>query len=188
MYMMLAQLALQGYNMYSQYKATKEAKANHDRKMRINKQLAAEQLAVTYNSIMAKNIEIQAEFKRKEFQLAAAARKAEGSAKVQAAVTGAAGKRVELSRNMEILGGKERAMSLLEIDAKRAADALIARADAEERATVNRLISSAPDAPVDYTQLDAIQTAANSLDIVNNYIDRQAQLKDDTVGAQLATD
>lgn len=177
MYVELAQTGARLYNLWQQNKDAKAAQKAHRRRLLQTRALAAEQLAITYNSIMSKSLETAQVARRQAFEIAVRTRQAEGAAVVQQAAGGVAGKRADLARNMAIRGGSERVMTTLEIDHKRAQDALIDRADMEERATVNRLISNTPDAPADFS-------AANVLNFISGAISDWSDYKRAETGEQ----
>lgn len=178
---LVANLAATGYGLWQKNQANKDAADAYRRRNQIAKALAAEQLAITYNSILRKSMETAAMFKRKELELKVKTRQAEGAAITQAAHAGATGKRVNLARNMAIRGGSERMMTDLEVDSKRAQDALIERADMEERATVNRLISGTPDIPINTNAIDVGNALFDSIDAIGEYQAQKTQLDNDIV-------
>lgn len=169
---LLASLASTGYGMYTQLKAQQANLDAMEAKMRVQKAAAAESLAVTYNSILAKSLETSAQFNRKVFELNVQTRQAEGDAVQKAASTGAYGRRVQLSRDMAIRGGSERMMTNLELDLRREQDALIERADMEERSMINRLVTGTPDIPADMTDATLINGIASTVNSFSAYKDR----------------
>lgn len=169
MWGLLAGIAAKGYNLWQQKKAQDASMDDYNRQVRVNKALAAEQLAITYNSILAKSLEVTAAARRQEFQIRQQARQAEGSIAVQAANTGAGGRRAELARKMAVVQGTESAMTSLELDTRRSQDDLIRRADMEERATINRLISDMPDIPRDSSSSNTLEFVGGVLDSFDTY-------------------
>jgi hypothetical protein len=128
-----------------------------------------------------KSLETGALTRRKVFELMVAERQQEGAAIAQAAAAGVTGRRAELARQMAINGGTERLMTDLELDSKREQDALIMRADAEERAMINRLISNTPDAPADFTSANVADFTAGALDDILGIKKRKDDLDTKTV-------
>jgi hypothetical protein len=170
-----------GIGMYQEYQAARDQRKAYERQLKVNKQLAAESLAKTYNSINAMSVEAKAKADRASLEIAVRGRQVEGQLVAQAAATGAAGKRVDLSRAVAVKGGTERAMTALEIDAKRQQDALIAQADAAERQMVHRLISNTPDLPAPW------DPASSLLENAAGYLQDYGQWKqqqDTETGAQ----
>lgn len=176
MYQLLAQMGVEAYNTWNASQASKEAMRQHRKELKINRFLAMEQLAFTQHSILAKNLEVHTMRKRKLEELQIQKRQQEGALIAQAAVHGVAGKRATLARDMAVAGGTERAMTRVELDAKRETDALIMRSNMEEKATVNRLISSMPDAPVEFGFQNILNSFANVAGYVGGAMDRKAAL------------
>lgn len=178
MWGLLANIAAKGLNLWEAKKGQDAAVEDYHRKIQVNKALAAEQLAITYNSILGRSMEVGALARRKEFEIRQQVRGAEGQLKVQAASTGAQGKRVQLAQKQATVGEGERALASLAMDTKRETDNLIARAEVEERQTVNRLISSMPDVPEDTWSADILGTATGMLGDYTNYKKQQADKED----------
>lgn len=181
MWGLLANVAGQAYNLWQQKKAGDAAVEDYNRQVQVNKALAAEQLAITYNSILAKSLEVGAAARRKEFQIRSETRQASGQAAVQAAQMGVRGKRAELSRKQQVEGVADRTMAELQLDTTRAQDDLIRRADMEERATINRLISGMPDVPVDHTGSNTLDFVGGVLDSYSTYKQNKQEINDAVV-------
>jgi len=147
MWGLLANLAGEAFNLWSKKEAIDEANDDYDRKVRVTKALAAEQLAITYNSISTAIMRTNAAAYRKEQALVSAERQAEGSLAVKAAQLGVSGKRAELARAQATAIPTERELIATELDRQAETDDLIKRGEMEERATVNRLISNMPNVP-----------------------------------------
>jgi hypothetical protein len=169
--------------MYQEYQEAKNQRKAWERQLKVNKQLAAESLAMTYNSINAMSVEANQRAKREALEIAVRGRQAEGQLVAQAAATGAAGKRVDLARNLAVKGGTEKAMTMLEIDAKRQQDALIAQADAAERQMVNRLISNTPDLPAPWDPASSL--LENAAGYLKDYSTWKARKDKEEAGVQL---
>lgn len=163
------QLGLSLYSQYSQHEAAVKA---HDRRLKVATALAAEALSLTYNSILKQSYEAGLSARRKELQIRQQARQLMGQAVAQAAKTGAMGKRVSLSRDQAIRGGADRALQQLARDSEMSQIALMDRADMEERATLNRLISNTPSLP---SSFDPIVTGLGAAVAgYENYLDDKA--------------
>lgn len=134
MFGLIANIGMKAYGLYQNKKAMEQQHEDYQRQLKVNKALAAEQLAITYNSIQLAALENGQQARRQEFKILAQARQAEGQLEVQAAQAGVAGRRAVLARKMAVAGGAERMMTELQIDTKQANDQLIARAEMEERA------------------------------------------------------
>lgn len=173
MFGLIANLAGQALNLWSKKEAMEEANENYDRQIRVSKALAAEQLAITYNSISTAIMQATAAAYREEFKIKAAERGAEGQLAVQAAQLGVRGKRAELAREQATAIPTERSLTENELGRRQAVDDLIARADMEERATVNRLISNMPNVPNQ-------DISADVLDFVDGSVGAYDQFKADT--------
>lgn len=145
--------------LYGRYKQQQAAVDAHNRRLAVATVLAAEALSLTYSSILNQSFEVGRAMRRKEVEIRGAVRAAEGKAIVEAARIGATGKRVQLARDQAILGGADRAMQELAADAKTSQDALIDRANMEERSTINRLASMAPNLPSNF---DPVVTAVEA--------------------------
>lgn len=180
MYIALAQLAAQGNSLYQQKRNSDAMQAERERQIRVNTALAAEALAITYNSILRKSMEAGMEAKRQAFDIQVKTRQAEGAALVSAATSGVAGRRADLVRDMAIRGGSERAMTRLEQDSKNAQDALIEQADLEERSIVNRLISTTPDTIAGVGASDVLNTVTSAVNTFGEYRQRNPK----TAGVQ----
>lgn len=179
---LIARGVAQGYGMYQEYQAAKERRKAWERSLKINKQLAAESLAITYNSLNAMSAAARQDAARKSLEISIKSRQVEGALVAQAAATGAAGKRVDLARNVAVKGGSERARTYLEIDAKREQDAIIAQADAAERQVVHRLISNTPDIPAPWDPVSSgVENIGSYLDFYNRW---QKQQEEETTGVQ----
>lgn len=142
-----------GLNMYAQYRQSKAALKQYNRNLAITKRLAAEALAMTYNSILQKSMVEGMKSRRAEFELKRETLAAMGAATAQAASAGVTGRRADLAREQAILGRSNQEMAKLATDSKLVQDALIDRANMEERAAVHRLISNAPDMPSKFDPL-----------------------------------
>ncbi len=147
MWDILAQVANTGMNMWLKNEQSDASKLEYLRQMQQTKHMAAEQLALTYNSIAQKSLEIATQFRREEFNLRSEQRGAEGQVAAQAAQIGATGNRATLAQKQSTVIPAERKMAALSADSKREQDALIRAADVEERAMVNRLMNAQPDVP-----------------------------------------
>lgn len=178
MWGLLANIAAKGYGLWQQKEAMEDKVEAYDRQIRVNKTLAAEQLAITYNSIQTASLMAGAAARRKEFQIRQAQRAAGGQLNVEAAQAGVAGKRAELARRMAVDGGAERMMTNLELDTQNEINQLIARADMEERATVNRLISSMPDVPDTAMSGNILDFVGGALKDYGTYKDQQTEIDD----------
>lgn len=180
MWGLLANVAAQGLSLWNKKKAADEATEDYNRKVQVNKALAAEQLAITYNSISTAMMRTNAAAYRKEAQIRTAQRQAEGQVAVQAAQLGVAGKRSELARDQATTIPAERDLASLDIDRQAEVDDLIARADMEERATVNRLISNMPDVPDTDLSGDILNFVGGGMDAYSQFkSDKKA--KDDAI-------
>ena len=155
-----------GLSLYSQYSANEAAVKAADRRLRVATALAAEALSLTYNSILKQSYEAGQAARRTELQIRQQARQRMGAAVAQAAKTGAMGKRVTLSREQAILGGADSALQQLARDSEMSQAALMDRADMEERATINRLVSNTPSLP---SSFDPIVTGLGAA--VSGYAD-----------------
>lgn len=147
MWGLLAQVAGTAFNMYQTKKADEERKAETMRAYRVTKTLAAESLAITYNSILSKSVEFTQQARRREFEIVAKERQAAGGLAVQAAAAGVEGKRAELAREQATASPTGRALAANTADLKNEQDALMQRADMEAAAMVSRLIQNSPDMP-----------------------------------------
>ena len=153
---------------------------DYSRQIKAAKQLAAEQLAITYNSIAQKSLETATLFRREEFKLRTEQRQAEGQVATQAAQIGAVGRRATLAQKQSVVIPAERKMAELSADSKREQDAMIRQADMEERAMINRLINRMPDVPAEasYSMVpDIISGASTLVDSFVEYREREQTKK-----------
>lgn len=179
----LAGLAIQGYSMWQEKEAAEQNQKDYSRQLRVTKKLAAEQLAITYNSIAQKSLEVETEFKRREFGIRAEQRAKSGQVTAQAAVTGATGNRAQLAQHRQAVVPGERELASLSADAKRAQDALIRRADMEERAMINRLITNTPDAPDQFDSFSGVvNLISSSISTYDQFKQRSAARNEAIVG------
>jgi hypothetical protein len=144
------------------------------------KTLAAEQLAITYNSIAQRSLEAVTLARREVFNIRSEQRAAEGQITTQAAQIGTTGRRASLAQKQATVIPAERKMAGLFADSRREQDALLRQADMEERAMINRLINRMPDAPAEasYDMVpDIITGAATLVDTFVEYRDRSETKK-----------
>jgi len=165
MWEMLAGVANTALSIWQKQDEQKAAVKDYSRQIKQAKALAAEQLAITYNSIAQKSLETATLMRREEFNLRAEQRQAEGQVTTQAAQIGATGRRATLAQKQAVVIPAERKMAALSADSKREQDALIRTADMEERAMVNRLINRMPDVPAEasYSMVPDLITGASTL-------------------------
>ena len=188
MWQALASVANTALNIWQKQDQQKAAVKDYSRQIKQAKLLAAEQLAITYNSIAQKSLEIATQMKREEFSLRSEQRAAEGQVATQAAQIGATGRRATLAQRQSVAIPAERKMAALHSDSKREQDALIRTADMEERAMMNRLINRMPDVPAEagYSMVpDIINGASTLVDAFVDYRDREQQKDAAIVGATM---
>lgn len=185
MFGMLAQVAGSVYGMYQQHQADKERRAEIMRAYRVTKTLAAESLAITYNSILNKSREITQMARRKAEEIAVAQRQAEGGLAVQAAQAGVEGKRAELAREQATAVPANRAQAHVAGDLKNEQDALILRADMEAKAMVSRLIQNAPDMPG--STVDVLGGVSDILGAYGSYQKQQRDVRKAITGSPSPT-
>lgn len=159
MWTMLANLAAKGYSLWTEKEVQEEKNKDWERQLRVSKTLSAKALATTYNSIAQASLEAATLAKREEFAIRTAQRKKAGEVAAQAAHTGARGRRATLHQEKESIVPAERAITDLDIDAKRKQDALMRQADAAAEKAVTSLILSQPDIP------DQLDGGAMALDL-----------------------
>lgn len=147
--------------------------------MYVNKMLATEQLAVTYNSIMQKALEAGETFRRQQLDLAVEARQAEGRLATQAAAQGVTGRRADLARESAVNVTVREKGGRLRNDAVKATDALIHRAEMEAKVVVNRLITNQPDIP-DGDGVDALGFITDAYDSFVDFKER-SRAKEDAI-------
>lgn len=171
MWEMLAGVANTALSIWQKQDAAKAAKKDYLRQIRSAKTLAAEQLAITYNSIAQKSLETATLFRREEFKLRSEQRQAEGQVATQAAQLGAVGNRASLAQKQAVVIPAERKMAALSADSKREQDALIRQADMEERAMINRLINRMPDVPAEASYSMVPDMIAGASTLVDNFVE-----------------
>lgn len=181
MWGMLAQVAGSMFNMYQQKKADEEKREEIMRAYRVTKTLAAESLAITYNSILAKSREFTQMARRKAEEISVAERQAEGGLAVQAAAAGVEGKRAELAREQATAVPAQRALSHVQGDLENEQDALIMRADMEAKAMVSRLIQNSPDMPG--SSVDILGGVNDILGAYGNYQKEQRNIREKVTGS-----
>jgi hypothetical protein len=152
-------------NIYAGYQNAKHNKIMASIQNKTREILAGSALATTMNSALKKSGEITSQAKRLAMEVATSTIAAKGTATVEAATTGAMGKRVALAREQATSGAEDRKLALLQADTKAAQDALLDRMDLEYKQTLARIIASPEDVPASYSYspISDILTGAGSI-------------------------
>jgi hypothetical protein len=184
MWGLLIGLVQNGYSAYQKKKAHDASVEAARYNAMVNKTLGAEQIAITYNSIMKKGLEVGTQARRAEVALEIEARQAAGKLAAQAAAQGVTGRRADLVREQAVGVAKREKEGQLRNDTRREIDALIMRSEMEATATVNRLITNMPDVPQG-SGFDPMGLAGDLYDEYSNWKGKQKEIDDAIVsGAQ----